>query len=590
MDKQSMRVLKAKFILPFFILILGMSILSGIVYNTGVNHRKQKRLNAQLNAMTYAQHMETDILQGIHVTDTLKQILVSTDGHLENFNSIAKNMMSDSIQSIQIAPNGIVNAVYPIQGNEAGMIDLLHDSKRGKICRYTKKHHTITTQGPFDLKQGGKGIAIRNPVYLRNTDGTKYFWGFTIIIIRVPEIFNDSIKALSNFGYNYKLSKTISPWSTKYQTVYTSHGYLKDSVSYKFKMGQNQWKLEVTPKNGWLNQSQICAISIGGILIILLLMGLTYALLDLNEHRKNLKKLASTDELTGVYNRHGFDACVSDYLEKHSETNCVGAQFDIDNFKFINDVYGHAIGDEALKTLALSMQTFFDSQVILGRNGGDEFCLFLPNCTCKDIRHSIEEFTSLKRTFQYEGQEHTFTISLGYAQYPLYAHSLSQLMRCADAALYEVKLHGKNNCLAYHTSFQLGIRKQLGFALKDISENLPGSFIIYKADRKTNEILFANREFLNLTKCNSIEELIHYTQGSFRNLIQEDERDSVQKQIWNQIENGSTNDYVQFHLVQKDGLTIHVLDHGRIVENERYGKVFYVLLINSDKIERKMND
>lgn len=442
-------------------------------------------------------------------------------------------------------------------------------------------------QGPFDLKQGGKGIAIRNPVYLKNADGTKYFWGFTIIIIRVPEVFSDSIKALLNFGYNYKLSKTISPWSTKYQTVYTSKGNLNDSVSYKFDMGQSQWKLEVTPKNGWVNKIDLCVVAIGGMLIILLLTGLTYALLVLNEHRKALKEIAVTDELTGIYNRHGFDEYVGNYLEKHPDTNCVAAQFDIDNFKFINDVYGHATGDNALKALAASMRSFFDKEVILGRNGGDEFCIFLPEYTYEQAKEKIESFTLLKRTFIHQGKEHPFSISLGYAQYPLYAHSLSQLMRCADAALYEVKLHGKNNCLAYHTGLQLGIRKQLGFALKDISENLPGSFIIYKADQTTYEILFANREFLNLTKCDSMEELLRYTHGSFCNLIQENERELVKEEVWKQINSGNTNDYVQFHLIQQDGATIQVLDHGRIVENERYGKVFYVLLVNAEKIKKQ---
>ena len=63
-------------------------------------------------------------------------------------------------------------------------------------------------QGPFDLKQGGQGIAIRNPVYLEGADGSPVFWGFTIVIIRVPEIFTESIQALTKFGYDYSLTKT----------------------------------------------------------------------------------------------------------------------------------------------------------------------------------------------------------------------------------------------------------------------------------------------------------------------------------------------------------------------------------------------
>ena len=91
---------------------------------------------------------------------------------------------------------------------------------------------------------------------------------------------------------------------------------------------------------------------------------------------------------------------------------------------------------------------------------------------------------SSSKAFSYKGKEHQFYISLGYAEYPTFAFNRSQLMRCADAALYEIKLHGKNGCMAYREGLELRVRKQLGFAFKDISENLPGAFIIYRADKE----------------------------------------------------------------------------------------------------------
>ena len=91
---------------------------------------------------------------------------------------------------------------------------------------------------------------------------------------------------------------------------------------------------------------------------------------------------------------------------------------------------------------------------------------------------------SSSKAFAYKGKEHQFYIFLGYAEYPTFASNRSQLMRCADAALYEIKLHGKNGCMAYKEGLELRARKQLGFAFKDISENLPGAFIIYRADKE----------------------------------------------------------------------------------------------------------
>lgn len=85
----------------------------------------------------------------------MKQILISEDGEIHQFETIAGNLMSDSIESVQLAPNGVVTDIYPANGNEAGKIDLIHDKDRGKISCYARDGHTIITQDPFKLKQGG---------------------------------------------------------------------------------------------------------------------------------------------------------------------------------------------------------------------------------------------------------------------------------------------------------------------------------------------------------------------------------------------------------------------------------------------------
>ena len=148
----------------------------------------------------------------------------SEDGEINHFDTIAENIISDSIASIQLAPDGIVTDIYPANGIEAGKIDLLHDKDRKEISCYARDHHTIITQGPFELKQGGLGIAVRNPVYLKDENGQEYFWGFTIVILRIPDIFSDSIDAISNFGYEYRLSKTDTPWSDTYTIIEQSDG------------------------------------------------------------------------------------------------------------------------------------------------------------------------------------------------------------------------------------------------------------------------------------------------------------------------------------------------------------------------------
>ena len=213
----------------------------------------------------------------------------------------------------------------------------------------------------------------------------------------------------------------------------------------------------------------------------------------------------------------------------------------------------------------------------------------------KEQRHitaqlHLQKFTKLPKSFSYHGKEHAFYISLGYAEYPTFASNRSQLMRCADAALYEIKLHGKNGCMVYREGLRSGARKQLGFASKDISEHLPGAFIIYRADKEDDELFFANDEFLHMSGYKDIDELFRLTEKSFRNLIREDEQQQIESSIWEQIDNGNENDYIHFHLRKADGTYFSVLDHGRIIESPQYGKVFYVLFMDWEDMHIRYND
>ena len=585
-----MKKLKKRFIVPAVVFILGMCALIGTIYVVGEGQEQQNRTNAKLNAMTYTERIYGELMEGIGVTDTLKQVVISGDGNINRFYDVAANMMDDSIQSIQIAPNGVVNEIYPENVNESGKIDLINDSDRGEISRYARDNDTVIMQGPFELKQGGYGIAVRNPVYLEDENGKKSFWGFTIVILKVPEIFSDSVEALSNFGYKYSLQKCASPWDDTYEWVYGSKKELNDPVIYDFDVYGGKWRLEILPKSGFYNNNYLIYMFIGGVIIVLLLTGLTAALIFINENRKNFKRLAVTDTLTGIYNRLGFDEQVEQYMRQNPQKHCVMAMLDIDDFKLVNDMYGHAAGDGVLKKLAESMKQYFSKDAILGRNGGDEFSIFMPDCTAVEVKPFLKKFTEETRKFYCKGEERAFTISLGFAEYPVFADDRSQLMRCADMALYKVKMRGKNGCMAYREGEHVKSRAKLGFAVKDIIDNLPGAFIVYRADKENDEILLANSELLRLTGCENMDELLAYTGKSFCNLIRPDEQESCQKSIWSQINGGHSNDYIFFHMQKADGKYISVLDHGRIVDSVHNGRVFYVMIMDLKSLQRHYGD
>ena len=583
----SQKIHNKKLILPVLIFLAGCLALAAVLYHSYRTNLKHMRAVTELNATTYAERLQNDMNRGVAITDTLEEIVLSENGKIDNFQKVAGYLMTDFVQSIQIAPNGVVTDIYPEAGNEAGKIDLIHDESRGEICRYGRDKNIVTMQGPFDLKQGGRGIAIRNPVYLECPDGTSAFWGFTIVIIRIPEVFEKSVQSLTQFGYDYCLTKTVSPLSDDTEVVSASGNILKEPITFEFEFCGSTFGLEVMPTDGWNHGWNILPQLVFGICIILLLTGLTVIVLVVERHREILKKMAITDPLTGLLNRKGFDEQLKKMIQDDHCIHCVGAQMDIDDFKFINDMYGHVVGDAALKSLAQDMKDNFGVNAILCRNGGDEFSVILIGTTEEEAKSKIESFTLKPRHITYNGEEHPFYISLGYAEYPKDCDDVSELIRWADMALYAVKLHGKHSCSPYRSDYKIQHRSQLGFALQDVSKNLPGAFLIYIADPEDDRILFANRELIEFAGCKDFDDFLDYTGQRFKNLIHPDERDSVETSIWKQIDakTSGNNDYVRFHFAKKDGSYRPVLDHGRIVENRYYGNVFYVLIMDCALVE-----
>ena len=592
MPQNKIKFRGTRWLLPLWVLLISSIVFYIIAYTVHQSDSEQLRTRAELNAVTYADRMVSDLNAGINITNSLEQILISENGNINKFDSVAESMMTEYVQSIQLAPGGVVTDIYPAEGNEAGKIDLIHDKVRGEIVNYGINNDLVVMQGPFELNQGGSGIAIRNPVFLQDENGQRYFWGLTIVIIRVPEIFQESVNSLSTFGYQYCLSKNASPLTDDFKVVDSSDTELTNPVAYYFELGGCTWKLEVMPDGGWGKDRNLSLVALCGCALILLLEVLTIAFLVMEEQRKKFRRLSQTDSLTGLLNRTGFDIQLEQYLDGNEQTTCVGMLLDVDNFKFINDVYGHAVGDQVLLQLARSMEQAFPENSIIARNGGDEFCIILKDCTAEDAAARIQAFSAAERSFQSKGETHNYSISLGYVDYPAHVGKASDILRYADMALYEVKLRGKHGCLAYRSDFHSSKRTQLGFALTDISNNLPGAFFIYRANKEDEQILYANQEMIRLTGCTDLDDFLQFTGRNFRNLVHPEDLEQVEKSIWHQIESrmNGYNDYVKYRLARKDGSYKTVLDYGRIVENEHYGSVFYVLIVDYEFIRSHYND
>ena len=139
--------------------------------------------------------------------------------------------------------------------------------------------------------------------------------------------------------------------------------------------------MKYPPQSGWRNNTLIAVVTVFFLAVILLLTVLTRVWLVSKENKNRFQILAHTDSLTDIYNRYGFDEVAEKIIAQNPKTHFVAALFDIDDFKFINDVYGHAYGDRALKSLADNMKAFFHQMYCLEETvvtSSVFFCLIVP--------------------------------------------------------------------------------------------------------------------------------------------------------------------------------------------------------------------
>lgn len=577
-------------LVPVLIFVVCFTVCTSILH---VQYRRSKNMletRAELNAVIYADTVYEQINVGVQATVALEQVLLN-DGEISDFDLLAKNLMQNSFSSMQLAPGGVVTKIYPLEGNEDGFIDLINDEVRRPYAEYAIQHDKVVIQGPFDLKQGGKGIAVRNPVFVTDESGERTFWGFTICIIKVPDIFEEWLLSLKEFGYNYTLSCKNFTDETKADVVASSGGDMNSPISREFSIGARTWSLAVEPVEGWKVNSTEWVFFAWGITLTIALTVLSIFIIIVEKERRRFRGQAHTDGLTGLFNRIGFSTAFQKYVLDNPEEHCVCIMMDLDDFKFINDLYGHDVGDAALVSLASAIRKNFPHGSISARSGGDEFLVVLKNTDKVMAEKLVSDFASMPHSFVWDGKTYSYGVSLGYADYPANAKNQAELIGKADIALYEAKLHGKRSYRGYNESFNIDSnnRKRLGFALSDVSDNLPGAFLIYKADPNDDRILFANDELVKFAGCSDLDDFLGFCDGRFGKLIRPDEQTDVENSIWKQINAHSdgSNDYVQFHFATKDGGYKLVLDHGRIVDNEHYGRVFYVLIIDEELIRKR---
>jgi len=164
----------------------------------------------------------------------------------------------------------------------------------------------------------------------------------------------------------------------------------------------------------------------------------------IEEKNQQLETLAMTDMLTGVYNRHKIDTALSEQheLAQRYKTKFGVILMDIDHFKQVNDTYGHGIGDSTLRSFAKILISNTRSSDLVGRWGGEEFLIVVPQVDKVDLHQMAENIRHAIQVKQFDTVGEV-TASIGFAVYRD-GETVSELVSRADDAMYESKQGGRN--------------------------------------------------------------------------------------------------------------------------------------------------
>lgn len=228
-------------------LVLGSGMLRGAA--------ESRRANALHLGADYAQRLSHRLAETMGPVYMLASLVQRHKGMVPDFDRTAAEIIAlfPMVSSIQLAPNGVVAVVFPLSGNESVPgTDLLKNPARRHEAQQTIARRQLTLGGPYPLSQGGVGVIGRFPVFLPDENGWGKFWGFSIVVVRLPQLLEaGGIPDLARDGYRFELCRVIDEPGRCDVFTQRGVGALVDPVEVRIELPNATWKLRLAPEEGW---------------------------------------------------------------------------------------------------------------------------------------------------------------------------------------------------------------------------------------------------------------------------------------------------------------------------------------------------
>jgi len=282
----------------FFIIVMGVMLICFIfLIQFEVNKEK---ISASYTAEDTVRKIETQLGRYLENSEMFKNIISSKHTISdEQFNQLASYMKKNKnvIEAYELAPNGIIEKAYPLKGNEKVIgMNTLELPERQKEANIARKSGEYTIAGPYELKQGGTGALLFDPIYI-NDGNEKKFWGFSILVLNWDAFLEElEVDKLEDATYHFKVWKEGN--KGKHVTIMScGHSSLNHTLSVACEVPNDTWYFEIVPFQGWIPMSYEIFGSIVSVLVaILLSMGYWQIILRREKeavYAKQIEKVAT---------------------------------------------------------------------------------------------------------------------------------------------------------------------------------------------------------------------------------------------------------------------------------------------------------
>lgn len=248
---------------------------------------QQEKLKAEYTVNSTINRVEIKLESYIEKVGFLKKTIeAGIDVDDAYFESMASRLYGDdpAVKTIELAPNGIIQNVYPFKENQKVIgMNMLAEYERKEAATLAKDTRKYTLEGPYDLKQGGKGALLYDPIYVNEK-----FWGFSILVIDWDAFLDEiHLSDLKKASYDFVIWKTDRVTKKKIIISQSSKNIDSNTLLIKCKLPNNKWNFEIVPKQGWINTYVMISLAVASILIDFLV---TAAIAQFEiRHRKDLE-------------------------------------------------------------------------------------------------------------------------------------------------------------------------------------------------------------------------------------------------------------------------------------------------------------